>query len=67
MIAESAITTISENGTVLARSGEDTLPARSFAWFSFELDGGASGRTAELDIKGSELNGLWRIGALAVR
>ncbi|MER8002545.1 alpha-glucuronidase family glycosyl hydrolase [Streptomyces sp. NPDC095613] len=66
MVAESAITTISENGTVLATSGDDTLPARTFAWFSFELDGGGSGRTAELDITGSELNGLWRIGALVV-
>ncbi|RDD85261.1 alpha-glucuronidase family glycosyl hydrolase [Streptomyces parvulus] len=67
MIAESAITTVSENGTLLARSGDDTLPARSFVWFSFELDGGASGRTAELDVTGSKLNGLWRIGALVVR
>ncbi|MFS8199639.1 alpha-glucuronidase family glycosyl hydrolase [Streptomyces sp. CWNU-52B] len=66
MVAESAITTISENGTVLASSGAATLPARVFRWFSFGLDGGASGRTAELDITGSKLNGLWRIGAVVV-
>ncbi|RMB84874.1 alpha-glucuronidase family glycosyl hydrolase [Streptomyces shenzhenensis] len=66
MVAESAITTISEHGTVLGSSGDDTLPARTFVWFAFELDGGASGRTAELDITGSKLNGLWRIGALVI-
>ncbi|MFE7995191.1 hypothetical protein ACFU3K_42945, partial [Streptomyces shenzhenensis] len=66
MVAESAITTISENGTVLGSSGDDTLPARTFVWFAFELDGGPSGRSAELDITGSKLNGLWRIGALMV-
>ncbi|MFJ8791509.1 alpha-glucuronidase family glycosyl hydrolase [Streptomyces sp. NPDC102462] len=66
MAAESAITTVSENGTVLGSSGDATLPARTFVWFAFELDGGASGRAAELDITGSKLNGLWRIGALVV-
>ena len=65
-LTDAGITTISEGGTVLGASGDASLPSRSFVWFSFELDGGASGRSADLDIVGSTLNGLWRIAALVV-
>ncbi|MFD8091439.1 alpha-glucuronidase family glycosyl hydrolase [Streptomyces malaysiensis] len=65
-LTDSGITTISEDGTVLGRSGDDSLPSRAFVWFSFDLDGGAGGRTADLEITGSKLNGLWRIAALVV-
>ncbi|MFF2452256.1 alpha-glucuronidase family glycosyl hydrolase [Isoptericola sp. NPDC058082] len=65
-LTDAGITTISEGGTVLGASGDTSLPSRSFVWFSFELDGGASGRGADLDIVGSTLNGLWRIAALVV-
>ncbi|TMU96619.1 alpha-glucuronidase family glycosyl hydrolase [Streptomyces sp. DASNCL29] len=65
-LTDSGVTTISEGGTVLGRSGDDSLPSRAFVWFSFDLDGGADGRTADLEITGSKLNGLWRIAALVV-
>ncbi|MFD8386721.1 alpha-glucuronidase family glycosyl hydrolase [Streptomyces sp. NPDC059679] len=65
-LTDSGVTTISEDGTVLGRSGSDSLPSRAFVWFSFALDGGANGRTADLEITGSKLNGLWRIAALVV-
>ncbi|WP_262697965.1 MULTISPECIES: alpha-glucuronidase family glycosyl hydrolase [Streptomyces] len=65
-LTDSGVTTISEDGTVLGRSGDDSLPSRAFVWFSFDLDGGADGRTADLEITGSKLNGLWRVAALVV-
>ncbi|MGW4078072.1 hypothetical protein ACWELB_32090 [Streptomyces asiaticus] len=65
-LTDSGVTTISEDGTVLGRSGDNSLPSRAFVWFSFDLDGGADGRTADLEITGSKLNGLWRIAALVV-
>ncbi|CAM5670198.1 Alpha-galactosidase NEW3 domain-containing protein OS=Streptomyces antimycoticus OX=68175 GN=SSPO_099050 PE=4 SV=1 [Streptomyces antimycoticus] len=65
-LTDSGVTTLSEDGTVLGRSGDDSLPSRAFVWFSFELDGGADGRTADLEISGSKLNGLWRIAALVI-
>lgn len=63
---DSGVTTISENGRVLAASGTTSLPSRAMLWFSFQLDGGVSGRTATLEITGSLLNGLWRVGALVI-
>ncbi|MEU2689847.1 alpha-glucuronidase family glycosyl hydrolase [Streptomyces hygroscopicus] len=65
-LTDSGITTISEDGTLLGRSGDDSPPSRAFVWFSFDLDGGAGGRTADLEITGSKLNGLWRIASLVV-
>ncbi|MEU7242872.1 hypothetical protein [Streptomyces sparsogenes] len=65
-LTDSGVTTVSEDGTVLGRSGDDSLPSRAFVWFSFALDGGANGRAADLEITGSKPNGLWRIAALVV-
>ncbi|MGC4938530.1 alpha-glucuronidase family glycosyl hydrolase [Kribbella sp. DT2] len=65
-LTDSGITTVSEKGVVLGRSGDTSLPSRAFVWFSFTIDGGASGRTADLALTGSELNGLWRIAALVL-
>jgi alpha-glucuronidase len=65
-LTDSGITTISESGVVLGRSGDRSLPSRAFVWFSFEIDGGQAGRTADLSLTGSELNGLWRVAALVL-
>ncbi|SDE17390.1 alpha-glucuronidase family glycosyl hydrolase [Glycomyces harbinensis] len=65
-LTDSAVTVVSEGGTELGRSGPATLPARAMTWFSFAVDGGASGRTASLSLTGSGLNKMWRIAALAV-
>ncbi|MFW6599818.1 alpha-glucuronidase family glycosyl hydrolase [Propionibacteriaceae bacterium Y2011] len=62
----SGITTISEAGTVLGTTGTGQIPARQFVWFSFTLDGGAAGRTAELSLTGALRDGFWRIAALIV-
>ncbi|GAA2325926.1 hypothetical protein GCM10010246_04080 [Streptomyces cuspidosporus] len=65
-LTDSGVTTVSGDGTVLGRSGDDSLPGRALAWFSLALDGGAHGRAAEPEITGSKLNGLWRTAALVV-
>jgi hypothetical protein len=57
-------TIISEEGAVLADPG-GTLSAGQFQWFHFTLDGGASGRTADLTISGAAGN-FWRVVAFAV-
>lgn len=57
-------TIVSEGGTVLADSG-GTLASGQFQWVDFTLDGGASGRTADLTFTGADGN-YWRVVALAV-
>lgn len=58
-------TVISEDGTVLADPG-GVLPAGQFQWFHFPLDGGTSGRTADLTVSGTG-GDYWRLVALTVQ
>lgn len=62
----SGITTISENGVELARSGNSEIGGGQYVWFNFELDGGPSGRVADLELTGSLREGYWRLGALVI-
>ncbi|WP_206079930.1 alpha-glucuronidase family glycosyl hydrolase [Propioniciclava coleopterorum] len=64
--APAGITTISEGGRELARSGSGELPGGNFVWFGFDLDGGAAGRTADLTLTGSLRDGYWRVNALTL-
>lgn len=52
-------TVVSENGEVLAQIGQ-TLARGEFRYLTFELDGGADGRTADLVVSGRS-NNYWRV------
>ncbi|WP_152362978.1 alpha-glucuronidase family glycosyl hydrolase [Microlunatus speluncae] len=56
-------TIIAEAGTVLATSPD--LPGGTFDWLHFELDGGPTGRTADL-IFDSHPDRFWHLGALVI-
>jgi phosphodiesterase/alkaline phosphatase D-like protein len=59
-------TIVRENGELLAQSGDKTIPEGRFEWFGFELDGGPSGRTADLEITGDLRAGYWRMGGIVM-
>lgn len=59
-------TTISENGQVLAESGDEIIPQGQFEWFSFVLHGGTEGRTTDLQITGDLRDGYWRLNSLVM-
>ncbi|GAB3425383.1 alpha-glucuronidase family glycosyl hydrolase [Flindersiella endophytica] len=56
-------TIIAEGGTVLATSPD--LPGGTFVWLHAEVDGGASGRTADL-VLDSQPDRFWHLGALVI-
>ncbi len=49
-----------------ARSGNGEIPEGRFEWFDFGLDGGAEGRTADLQITGDLRDGFWRVNGLVM-
>jgi len=57
-------TGIWEGSTELVPIGR-SLPTNTFEWLHFTLDGGASGRTADLTIKGIGSN-YWRVNGLVM-
>ncbi|MEJ7873469.1 MAG: alkaline phosphatase D family protein, partial [Rubrobacteraceae bacterium] len=59
-------TIVRENGDLLAQSGNNEIPEGRFEWFDFELDGGAAGRTADLQVTGDLRDGFWRINGLVM-
>jgi alpha-glucuronidase len=65
--AQSGTTTILENGTVLGASPDEIIPQGEFRWFSFEIDGGETGRTADLEIRGALRDRYWRVVALVLQ
>lgn len=65
--APSGTTTVLEGGAVLASSGAEIIPQGDFRWFSFDLDGGTSGRTADLELRGSQRDRYWRLVALVLQ
>lgn len=64
--APSGTTIVREGGTELGRSRDAVLPQGDFEWFSFPLDGGPSGRTADLELAGALRDRYWRVAALAL-
>ncbi|HEX6443986.1 MAG TPA: glycosyl hydrolase family protein [Streptosporangiales bacterium] len=58
-------TVVSEDGKVLADPG-GVLSAGQFQWFHFPLDGGTTGRTADLTVSGTG-GDYWRLVALTVQ
>ncbi|HEX6514347.1 MAG TPA: alpha-glucuronidase family glycosyl hydrolase [Nocardioidaceae bacterium] len=62
----SGTTILSEDSVVLGTSGDDVIPQGEFRWFSFSLDGGANGRTADLELQGKLRDGYWRVVALVM-
>ena len=58
-----APTVVSQDGAVVS-APTDTLPAGRFAWQSWTVDGGASGRTVDLTLTG--VNDFWRLNGLVV-
>jgi alpha-glucuronidase len=64
--APSGTTTVYEGDTELGSSGPDIIPQAEFRWFSFVLDGGTSGRLADLRLVGSLRDGYWRIAGLVM-
>lgn len=62
----SGTTTVLEDGVELGTSGPDTIDQAHFLWFPFPLDGGASGRTADLTVVGSGRDGWWRVVSLVM-
>ncbi|TWD84046.1 alpha-glucuronidase [Kribbella amoyensis] len=56
-------TIITEAGKVLATSPE--MPGGTFIWIHAEVDGGATGRTADL-VLDSEPDRFWHLGALVI-
>jgi cytochrome c len=62
---QSSDTVVFADGTRVADTGE-LLPAGQFKWLSFELDGGAEGRTVDLRFVGEDYEQYWRLNALAV-
>lgn len=59
-------TIVSSAGEVLGQSGDDIIPEGKFKWFSFEMDGGNTGRTVDLQITGELRNGYWIINGLVM-
>jgi alpha-glucuronidase len=59
-------TIVREDGRLLAESGNEIIPEGQFRWFGFDLDGGATGRTADLELTGDLREGYWRLGALVM-
>lgn len=64
--SDSGNTIVSSEGRVLAQSGGEVIPAGEFRWVQFELDGGASGRTVNLELTGALRDGHWRVNALVM-
>jgi hypothetical protein len=64
--AISSETVVGIDGAVAGRSGESTIPQGSFRWFAFEVDGGSSGRTLDLELTGNLYERIWRIVALVL-
>ncbi|WP_200215075.1 alpha-glucuronidase family glycosyl hydrolase [Micromonospora coerulea] len=65
--APSGTTTIRENSQNLGSSGPEIIPQGQFRWFTFSLDGGADGRTADLELVGAQRDGYWRLVALVLQ
>ena len=62
----SGTTTVLEDGVELGSSGPEIIDQAHFRWFDFPLDGGESGRTADLSLVGSQRDGWWRVVALVM-
>ena len=58
-----APTVVSQDGAAVS-APTDTLPAGRFAWQSWPVDGGASGRTVDLTLTGD--NDFWRLNGLVL-
>ncbi|MGS2618718.1 alpha-glucuronidase family glycosyl hydrolase [Micromonospora sp. LZ34] len=65
--APAGTTTIRENDTVLGSSGAEIIPQGQFRWFTFSLNGGVEGRTADLELVGSQRDRYWRLVALVMQ
>jgi outer membrane protein assembly factor BamB len=63
---ESGMTTVLESGHELASSGNQIIPQGQYRWMSFGIDGGPSGRLADLELRGSLRDGYWRLNALVM-
>jgi alpha-glucuronidase len=63
---ESGMTSVFESGDELANSGDELIPQGQFRWMSFRLDGGSSGRIADLELRGSLRDNYWRLNALVM-
>ena len=59
-------TIVHEGGQLLAESGNEIIPEGQFEWIGFDLDGGVTGRTADLELTGDLREGYWRLCALVM-
>lgn len=64
--SDSGRTSVRVDGQEVGNSGNDVIAAGQFRWFNFELDGGDTGRTADLEISGSLRDGFWRVNAVVM-